>query len=420
MNNQQLLKIIQKKSYFSKHNKVLIAVSGGSDSMALLQFLYAYKKVLNISIAIVHVNHNQRLASKEEESYLKEWATSHEIPIYISHFKEIFSEERARNHRYTFFKQIMLEYGYTALVTAHHADDQAETILMRLLRGSRLMHLTGIKEKQPFFNGELIRPFLTIKKKDLPRVFHFEDVSNISNTFLRNRIRNMYLPSLKKENPQLSHHLIETAKEIKLLKQALHLLTKDISTQNCQVFLSQSDAVQYFLLQTYLEQFVDLKLSKNQFEDVLHIIKTKVNYSHYLKNNYYLIKDYKCFTIKKMEPKTDSQKPKKVLEYGNNEDFSNYHFSFSDKVGGISLSSKSPITLRHRKQGDKIQLSGHSKKIRRLFIDGKYSFLERQNAIIGEQDGFIIFVMVGGDTYLRNHSNNDIMIATLLIEKIKE
>ncbi|MCU9533868.1 tRNA lysidine(34) synthetase TilS [Streptococcus sp. CSL10205-OR2] len=420
MNNQQLLKIIQKKSYFSTHNKVLIAVSGGSDSMALLQFLYAYKKVLEISIAIAHVNHNQRLASKEEENYLKEWATNHEIPIYISHFKEAFSEERARNHRYTFFKQIMSEHGYTALVTAHHADDQAETILMKLLRGSRLMDLTGIKERQPFFNGELIRPFLTIKKKDLPQVFHFEDASNNENTFLRNRIRNVYLPSLQKENPQLSHHLIETSREINLLKQALQSLTKDISTQNCQVFLSQDAAVQCFLLQTYLEQFVDLNLSKNQFEDVLHIIKTKANYSHHLKNNYYLIKDYQQFTVKKIDPKTDSQSLEKVLEYGNNVTFGKYRFSFSDKPGNISLTSQSPMILRHRKPGDKIQLGNHSKKIRRLFIDGKYSFLERQNAIIGEQDGFIVFIMVGGDTYLRNHSNNDIMIATLNIEKIKE
>ncbi|MBJ8326356.1 tRNA lysidine(34) synthetase TilS [Streptococcus pacificus] len=420
MNNQQLLQIIQKKSYFSKHNKVLIAVSGGFDSMALLHFLYAYQSVLDISIAIAHVNHHQRLASKEEEDYLKEWATTHDIPIYISHFKGVFSEEKARNHRYAFFKQVMLEQGYTALVTAHHADDQAETIFMKLLRGSRLIHLAGMKERQTFADGELIRPFLTLNKKELPHVFHFEDASNLENNFLRNRIRNQYLPTLQKENPKLSHHLVETGKEITLLKEALQSLTSQINIEDCQIFLSQDAAVQYFLLQNYLEQFEALNLSKEQFEEVLHIIKTKANYTHHLKNNYYLLKDYQRFTIKKIDLKTDSQSLKKVLEYGNNVTIGHYRFSFSKQPSGIPLTSLSPITLRHRKQGDSIKLGSHTKKIRRLFIDGKYSFLERQNAIIGEQDGLIIFVMVGGDTYLRNHSNNDIMIATLHIEKTKE
>ena len=94
----------------------------------------------------------------------------------------------------------MSNYHYTALVTAHHADDQAETIFMRLLRGSRLRHLSAMQNVNAFGDGELIRPFLTYSKKELPNIFHFEDDSNRSLDFLRNRIRNRYFPMLEEEN----------------------------------------------------------------------------------------------------------------------------------------------------------------------------------------------------------------------------
>lgn len=134
----KLVKEIQKKACFAKHKKVLIAVSGGVDSMNLLHFLYTYRKNLGIEIAIAHVNHKQRLKSDTEEAYLREWAKEHQIPIHVAYFSGTFSETAARDFRYKFLKELMSNYHYTALVTAHHADDQAETIFMRLLRGSRL------------------------------------------------------------------------------------------------------------------------------------------------------------------------------------------------------------------------------------------------------------------------------------------
>lgn len=125
-----IFKEIQKKAYFAKHKKVLIAVSGGVDSMNLLHFLYIYRDKLEIEIGIAHINHKQRQESEMEEAYLCEWAEKHQIPIYVDYFSGIFSEKAARDFRYQFLKN----YGrknYTAVVTAHHADDQAETIFMR-------------------------------------------------------------------------------------------------------------------------------------------------------------------------------------------------------------------------------------------------------------------------------------------------
>ena len=94
---------------------------------------------------------------------------------------------------------MMEKTSSTALVTAHHADDQVETIFMRLIRGVRLQHLSAIKERQIFAKGELIRPLLSFYKKDFPKIEHFEDSTNKENHYLRNRIRNLYLPQLEKE-----------------------------------------------------------------------------------------------------------------------------------------------------------------------------------------------------------------------------
>lgn len=416
----KLVKEIQKKAYFAKHKKVLIAVSGGVDSMNLLHFLYIYRKKLDIEIGIAHVNHKQRVESDTEENYLRDWANEHQIPIYVSYFSGNFSEKTARDFRYHFFKQIMNEQNYTALVTAHHADDQAETIFMRLLRGSRLRHLSGIKAVSPFANGELIRPFLDYFKKDLPDVFHFEDNSNQSLEFLRNRIRNRYIPILEEENPKFKQGLRQLGEESEQLFQAFQDLTQNIDVTNCSQFLAQSQAVQTILLQNYLENYPDLQVTRGQFEEILQMLRNKSNAKYHIKSNYWLVKDYDAFQIKKISPKTDRELDQKMIDYSSIVNYGQYRFQFvSRDKEGIALYSLSPVLLRRRQEGDRIDFGKFSKKLRRLFIDEKIPSQERADAIIGEQDGKIIFVLVADKTYLRKPSKHDIMEGKLYIEKIR-
>lgn len=416
----KLVKEIQKKAYFAKHKKVLIAVSGGVDSMNLLHFLYIYRKKLDIEIGIAHVNHKQRVESDTEENYLRDWANEHQIPIYVSYFSGNFSEKTARDFRYHFFKQIMNEQNYTALVTAHHADDQAETIFMRLLRGSRLRHLSGIQAVSPFANGELIRPFLDYFKKDLPDVFHFEDDSNQSLEFLRNRIRNRYIPILEKENPKFKQGLRQLGEESEQLFQAFQDLTQNIDVTNCSQFLAQSQAVQTILLQNYLENYPDLQVTRGQFEEILQTLRNKSNAKYHIKSNYWLVKDYDAFQIKKISPKTDRELDRKMIDYSSIVNYGQYRFQFVNKdKEGIALYSLSPVLLRRRQEGDRIDFGKFSKKLRRLFIDEKIPSQERADAIIGEQDGKIIFVLVADKTYLRKPSKHDIMEGKLYIEKIR-
>ena len=417
---QKLLQMMQAKGYFNQHKKILVAVSGGADSMSLLHFLYNHQKDLDIQLGIAHVNHKQRQESEHEEAYLRHWAEEHKVPFHYSAFSGKFSENAARTFRYEFFKQVMKDYDYSALVTAHHADDQAETIFMRLLRGSRLRHLTGISAIRPFGTGQIIRPFLHLTKAQLPVTFHFEDRSNTSLAYLRNRIRLSYLPTLSQENPKIKEHLCLLAEEIGLMEQALGELTKDISITDLSVFQQQSDAVQLFLLQNYLDSFPDLQLSKGQFNQLISYLRKNVSGKIPLKNGYELVKTQTSFLIRKEE--AISLSPPCLLEFGKSVEFEDYTLSFSEfndvsNSDTISIWSDSPIVIRHRKEGDKIDLGSHHKKLRRLFIDNKILEKDRQKAIIGEQDGQIIFLYVAGRLYLKKRPENAILYGTVVIYK---
>ena len=417
---QKLLQMMQAKGYFNRHKKILVAVSGGADSMSLLHFLYNHQKDLDIQLGIAHVNHKQRQESEHEEAYLHHWAEEHKVPFHYSAFSGKFSENAARTFRYEFFKQVMKAYDYSALVTAHHADDQAETIFMRLLRGSRLRHLTGISAIRPFGTGQIIRPFLHLTKAQLPVTFHFEDRSNTSLAYLRNRIRLSYLPTLSQENPKIKEHLCLLAEEIGLMEQALGELTKDISITDLSVFQQQSDAVQLFLLQNYLDSFPDLQLSKGQFNQLISYLRKNVSGKIPLKNGYELVKTQTSFLIRKEE--AISLSPSCLLEFGKSVEFEDHTLTFSEfndvsNSDTISIWSDSPIVIRHRKEGDKIDLGSHHKKLRRLFIDNKILEKDRQKAIVGEQDGHIIFLYVAGRLYLKKRPENAILYGTVVIYK---
>ena len=417
---QKLLQMMQAKGYFNQHKKILVAVSGGADSMSLLHFLYNHQKDLDIQLGIAHVNHKQRQESEHEEAYLRHWAVEHKVPFHYSAFSGKFSENAARTFRYEFFKQVMKDYDYSALVTAHHADDQAETIFMRLLRGSRLRHLTGISAIRPFGTGQIIRPFLHLTKAQLPVTFHFEDRSNTSLAYLRNRIRLSYLPTLSQENPKIKEHLCLLAEEIGLMEQALGELTKDITITDLSVFQQQSDAVQLFLLQNYLDSFPDLQLSKGQFNQLISYLRKNVSGKIPLKNGYELVKTQTSFLIRKEE--AISLSPPCLLEFGKSVEFEDYTLTFSEfndvsNTDAISIWSDAPIVIRHRKEGDKIDLGSHHKKLRRLFIDNKILEKDRQKAIVGEQDGHIIFLYVAGRLYLKKRPENAILYGTVVIYK---
>ncbi|MDU2561075.1 MAG: tRNA lysidine(34) synthetase TilS [Streptococcus mitis] len=423
MREQDFLNHFLKRGYFKKHAKVMLALSGGLDSMFLFKVLSTYQKELEIELILAHVNHKQRVESDWEEQELRKLAAEAELPIYISNFSGEFSEERARNFRYDFFQEVMKKTGATALVTAHHADDQVETILIRLIRGTRLRYLSGIKEKQVVGAIEIIRPFLHFQKKDFPSIFHFEDASNKENHYFRNRIRNSYLPELEKENPRFRDAILSISNEISDYDLAIAELSKNIDVENLEQLFSYSESTQRVLLQTYLNSFPDLNLTKAQFEEVRQILKTKSQYRHLLKNGYELVKEYQQFQICKISPQADEKEDEFVLHYQNQVSYQGYLFSFGIPLEGesiqqIPVSRETSIHIRHRKPGDVLIQNGHRKKLRRLFIDLKIPMEKRKSALIIEQFGGIVSILGIATSNLSKNTKNDIMNTVLYIEKI--
>ena len=423
MRDQDFLNHFLEKGYFKDHSRVVLALSGGLDSMFLFHLLSTYQEELGIELFLAHVNHKQRPESDDEEIELRKLAEQVGVPIYVAHFTGDFSEANARQFRYKFFRKVMWKTSSTALVTAHHADDQAETIFMRLIRGVRLQHLSAIKERQTFDKGELIRPLISFYKKDFPEVEHFEDRTNKENHYFRNRVRNIYLPQLEKENIQLKRAFLEFGKEVSDYQIALTELSQTVNVEDLTQFLSFSEATQRVLLQQYLSCFADLNVTREQFQEIHHILKTKSQYRHSIKNGYELIKEYQYFQIGKIRPKSDEKSSECVLNYQNQVYYDGYLFSFGIPLRGedvqqINVSRETSLILRHRKPGDYLIKNGYRKKVRRLFIDLKIPTEKRKNAIIIEQFGKICSILGIELSDLSIKMKNDIMNTVLYIEKI--
>ena len=423
MRDQDFLNHFLEKGYFKDHSRVVLALSGGLDSMFLFHILSTYQEELGIELFLAHVNHKQRPESDDEEIELRKLAEQVGVPIYVAHFTGDFSEANARQFRYDFFREVMEKTSSTALVTAHHADDQAETIFMRLIRGVRLQHLSAIKERQTFDKGELIRPLLSFYKKDFSEVEHFEDRTNKENHYFRNRVRNIYLPQLEKENVQVKKAILDFGKEVSDYQIAIDELSQTVDVEDLTKFLCFSEETQRILLQQYLSCFSDLNITREQFQQVHHILRTKSQYRHRLKNGYELVKEYQHFQICKIRPKSDEKREVCVLDYLNQVHYAGYLFSFGlplegDRVQKIYVSRETSLILRHRQPGDYLIKNGHRKKIRRLFIDLKISSEKREKAIIIEQFGKICSVLGIEISDLSKKMKNDIMNTVLYIEKI--
>ena len=187
---------------------VVIALSGGPDSMALLNILIELRKEKNINIVCAHVNHNLRIESENEKVFVEEYCKKNNIIfeyMKIEKYDNGFSEVEARSKRYEFFDYIVNKYNSKYLLTAHHADDLIETILMRIGRGSNLKGYSGFSIKSKRKNYNLLKPLiyytkseimLYLEKNNIPYVI---DNTNLKDEYTRNRYRHNILPYLKEE-----------------------------------------------------------------------------------------------------------------------------------------------------------------------------------------------------------------------------
>lgn len=202
---------IKKYNLINKGDKILIGVSGGPDSVTLLYLLNSLRKGLNLTLHIAHLDHMLRRDSYKDRQFVEELSKKLKLPISCTQInvKELSNhgsqEEIARNIRLDFFFKTANQIKAKKIALGHNLDDQAETVLMRLLRGSGLYGLSGILPKRTFAGCEIIRPLIEIKRKEIEsflktkQIIARRDPSNLKDIYLRNRIRNNLLPLLEKE-----------------------------------------------------------------------------------------------------------------------------------------------------------------------------------------------------------------------------
>ena len=242
---KKVTQFIDKYELIKNGDRLVIGVSGGPDSIALLHVLWKMKDQYNLSLVVAHVDHMLRgKESNEDFLYVEKICSSLHIPfegtqIDVAAYKKkhhMSTQEAARECRYQFFKTVMDQYQYDKLVLAHHGDDQVETMLMRLVRGSFVSGLAGIPVKRAFAGGEIIRPFLRLSKAEIEEYCQQEglkprlDSSNLKDDYVRNRLRHHVLPYLKRENPKIHERVQYISEVLQQEDQLLEQLTEEAVT----------------------------------------------------------------------------------------------------------------------------------------------------------------------------------------------
>ena len=203
----------REQNLISPGDRIVCAVSGGADSLALLWALYLLKEEWNLDLAAVHFNHHlQPVEPDEDEAFVRDFCAGYGIPLYVGSAHVVAGEKgleaAARDARYAYFATLSGK-----IATAHTADDNAETVLMHLVRGTGLKGLGGIAPKR----GQLIRPMLSITRSEVLAFLdeyalpHREDSMNATDFCLRNRLRHHVMPLLKSENPKLAENISASA-----------------------------------------------------------------------------------------------------------------------------------------------------------------------------------------------------------------
>lgn len=232
---QKTKKSIARYSLINTGDRVLVGVSGGPDSVALLHILNKLRYELGINLSVIHVNHQLRKSADTDQKFVQDLCTSLNIPcavlkLNMKNIKEKGSlEEIARKKRFDAFIRIAGANKANVIALAHHQDDLAETVLMRILRGTGLLGLRGILPKRKFNRLQVIRPFLDIPKRDIDiflkksKIKYRIDPTNKQTCFFRNKIRLELLPKLKKNyNNNISEVLAHLADNIAVDYDYLH------------------------------------------------------------------------------------------------------------------------------------------------------------------------------------------------------
>lgn len=380
--------------------KLLIAISGGLDSIVLTHLCHK----LNLDIALAHCNFNLRgQESDVDEAFVLQFAENLNVECFIEHFDTLsYAKEQkfstqmaARELRYNWFNILVNDLQFDNILTAHHADDNLETFLINLSRGTGLEGLTGIPE----INDNVARPLLSFTRDEIETYANEnnltwrEDSSNASTKYLRNKLRHEVIPILKGINPQLLQNFSKTQNYLQdasgivddCIDTVSEVLISEINENEIRFNISKIEALNnpkaylYELLKDY---------NFREWNDV-HNLLTAQSGKQVFSTTHRLIKDRENLLLSKA--KTDSQSTINILEHQSQVEtpFGILHFDEADAVFGKrpnvifvdKAKLKFPLTIRKWQEGDSFCPLGMrgKKKLSKYFKDEKLSLLDKEN-----------------------------------------
>lgn len=390
-------------------NTIICAVSGGVDSVVLISIL----NKLGYKLVLAHVNHNVRKESLIEEKAMEEYAKELGCPFELLdyHFdNEGNFESKAREARYNFFDSLCKKYNTDIIATAHHLDDQIETVLMKIMDGSNLYGYGGIAVKYDNSRYRVIRPLLCVSKEEiynyakLNNLKYFEDYTNESDEYLRNRLRHNVIPLLKNE----CRDIYDKIEKYSLMVHEAFDFIRGISIK----YLSDNnDIIDIISFNEFdiavRKDIISLLLERNNINRNNNIINDSVSFlsgsdgSKYiaLSDGFNLYREYD----KAYVSKCDNSIPNKVyIDIEKEAIFDNrlkIYFSKNIPLNNAKYIKlcynelKLPLEVRPKNKGDFISIDGGIKKVSRVFIDRKVpSSIRNRVPIICDNSGNIIWI----------------------------
>ncbi len=405
---------------FLKKVKLLIAVSGGLDSMTVLSIL----KDLGYNFALAHCNFKLREEESElDEQFVKDWAQKNKTKCFIKQFdtvsyaktKKISIQLAARELRYQWFDALLKQEHYNYLITAHHANDNLETVLFNLTRGTGFKGMLGIPDK----NDKIIRPFLPFTRDEIAsyakenNIAWREDKSNASDKYSRNKIRHRVIPVLESLNPQL---IKSFNKSLEHFKAREHICNDYLTELKKKIFkidgrgtirisiktvlrLSNPKMYLYELLNEFgftawddIADLLNAQSGKQIFSKTHRLLKNRDTFVITALKNKELTKS-KTYTIDNLEIGLTLEGLKLRFENVVKKDFkksanTDCVFVDKDKIKGL-------LTLRKWEKGDYFYPLGMQgkKKISAFFKDQKMSLLDKENTWLLTVNKDIIWVL---------------------------
>lgn len=385
---------------YSKDDVYVVGVSGGPDSMALLDMLF--KQGLNIVVCLV--NYNTRTESSIEQEMVKEYCFQRGIifeTINVIYYKEYGNFEAwARDVRYCFFKEVSLKTNAKGVFVAHHKDDHLETYLIQKQR-KNITKVFGLKQESELLGMKVIRPLLKYSKEELINycktnsIPYSIDSTNLSNKYLRNKIRNTVLSKMSsKEKESL---LIEIEEENKKRESNLKTLNNLMKFEKIPIeeFLKIQEVEKQLLIYELIVDKVPEainRLSWYRINDLIRILKSeRPNVCIKIYGKYYFIREYNSFYVDILEENYDYSYVMDRPSLMNTKEFS---CDFRCDTSQLKINNSSyPLTIRNVKENDKVTFGNVTKRVNRLLIDEKVALRKRKMyPVVVDNKGKIVYI----------------------------